>query len=303
MLARGFFVDEPTAVELALAGSPWGEGAISIRFGTAAVQATGLHAQQVEHVARVYGSLARDHSPALHVVEVRLLRATGFKHIDTRGWQNTMALEHEAGAVVVVGRDFAARVDLVARRAVVATPHTDELFLAPFENTLRVLAAYEALRRGGVLLHCAGLVDEGGARICFGPSGVGKSTVSGTWVERGRGILSDELCAVELERAAHGVRYVAEQLPFAGDVAARKLTDARLPLLGLYRLAQGDRVHLEPMGRAAATAALCACAPFVNADPFRLPLLLQSLEAIATRHPVRRLALTLGADPREAFAQ
>src|SRR5581483_10888067 len=118
--------------------------------------------------------------------------ADGFRVIDTRGWENTLALEHHADRVVVVGRDFCASIALDAATnapiaAKVACTKHDDHFIAPLENTMRVVAAYRCLSNGGALFHAASVVDhEGGVRICFGASGIGKSTMARNWLRRGR---------------------------------------------------------------------------------------------------------------------
>ena len=296
---RGQFVTGDGVVDAALAGAarstPSAGAALHVRFAGLPVRLEGLaHTQRARAVA-LFGALAREQPERAVDDGVTALRvvpapAHGFRVIDTRGWTNTMALEHAPDHVTVIGRGFVARV-AVDGDAVLATADVDDAFLAPLENTLRVIVAYCALHAGGVLLHCAGLVDDAGARVCFGPSGAGKSTVARAWIERGRSILGDELCALERD----GGWYV-RQLPFAGDVRAA-LVDERVPLAGLHRLDQGPS-KVERMPRAAAVTALCGCAPFVNADPLRLPALFTTLEALTRAHPVSRLTLALGADPR-----
>ena len=306
-------------VDMALRSAPWGTGSLAVRFGSATVHVEGMSASQVREAGLRFGALATTFAPdassatSARVLLVRAPRGS-FRVIDTRGWVNTMALEHHEDRVVVVGRDFVARVPVGADRAaaVLATWHEGDELIAPLENTLRIVAAYRALLRGGALLHCVGLVDDvgggvAGARVCFGPSGIGKSTVAQGWLERGRAILSDELCAVEREGrdgvAAIGPDpFVVEQLPFAGDVAAKRLTDARLPLVGLHRLAQGPASDVDDVSKRDAVRALLGCAPFVNVDRYRLPQVLANLEALASAQPVTRLTLTLGADPRAVLA-
>src|SRR5207237_1157165 len=160
----------------------------------------------------------------------------GFRTIDTRGWENTFALEHAEHVVVVVGRDFCAHITLEKATLsplsakLACTKHDDD-FIAPLENTLRVIAAYRCLSRGGALLHAATVVDDG-VRVCFRPSGIGKSTMARNWLDRGRVVLGDELSAVEFDEDTNA--FVVEQLPFAGDLQVAPQPAKRFRLASLH---------------------------------------------------------------------
>ncbi|HEY4220179.1 MAG TPA: PqqD family protein [Myxococcota bacterium] len=297
------FVTEPSVVAQALAAPAGGDAHAALRFGSAGALIAGLSPALADVVARRYAALLEPVAPALRL-DVKRAERAGFRTIDTRGWENTMALAHDADGVVVVGRDFVARVDASGKRALVSTWCDDDFAVAPIENTLRIAAAYRSLLRGGVLLHSCGIVDDdvsaSVARICFGPSGIGKSTLAAAWLARGRSILSDELCSIERAGGDDG-GYEAAQLPFAGDVAAALVPGGALPLASLHRLAQGPVSRVDALGAKDAVTALIGCAPFVNVDRFRLPLLLANLHAVARALPPAKLTLALGDDPRPLF--
>ena len=58
-------------------------------------------------------------------------------------------------------------------------------------------------------------------------------------------------------------------------------TREQTPLRGVYGLEKGDREEVRPMTLAATVSLLVRCAPYVNQDPLRMPLLLDRAAAIA----------------------
>jgi hypothetical protein len=118
--------------------------------------------------------------------------------------------------------------DLTAGRLrLVAPPLPTVLSPAAF----RLLCAVVVLRQGGVMLHAAAVVHDGGARVFCGPSESGKTTVA--TLAGGRAVLSDE--SVVLRPGPGGYRACAT--PFfgeAGPVATQSSGDA--PLAAIYFL-------------------------------------------------------------------
>jgi hypothetical protein len=151
----------------------------------------------------------------------------------------------EDGLLLVEHRDFAAtlasdgsRIALVQPRRTIST-----------ENGLRVLLALALLRRGGLLLHAAGVIGRGRATALFGGSGSGKSTAAR--LARGRPLLGDDLVAVTC--TADG--WFAHATPFGGGAARRRA--ARAARLGsLLRLRHGAAFELRPLAPAAAVGEL-----------------------------------------------
>lgn len=66
----------------------------------------------------------------------------------------------------------------------------------PVESVLKVMLALALAKRGGLLIHGVGVVNEGRAALFVGNSGAGKSTLGGLWREAGGMVLADELVAV-----------------------------------------------------------------------------------------------------------
>jgi hypothetical protein len=96
---------------------------------------------------------------------------------------------------------------------------------------------------GGLVVHAAGLEHGGRGLVCFGPSGIGKSTLAlrSPWP-----VLSDELVALLPRRGREPYR-------ISGTAFRRPLPGSPGPstpepqLAALIELAQGERFRLEPL--------------------------------------------------------
>jgi len=87
------------------------------------------------------------------------------------------------------------------------------------------------------------------------------------------------------------------KLPFTGDLGGRRDALPPLPLAALLRLEKAAADEIRPLGRAAALAALLACSPAVNVDPYRRERLETVLLALLDRLAAPSLAtlrFTLG---------
>jgi hypothetical protein len=208
--------------------------------------------------------------------------------------------DYSASLVRLAGWNFmAALAWRPALGGVLWTRNPDELTAyGVFENYFRVLVAYRLLELGGVLLHSAAVVAGGCARLFFGRSGAGKSTVSRMAAATGGQILSDDLNAV----VGEGDGLACQKVPFAGDFGrTRKGDELTYPICGIYRLKQGGALAVRPLSPADALAALIICSPFVNHDPHRADQLLSSLEAVVSRGEVGELTFSLDSDLRGAI--
>ncbi len=125
------------------------------------------------------------------------------------------------------------------------------------ENFFRVAVSHLLLPEGGFLLHAAAVVARGGgAVVCFGESGAGKSTIAS--LAGAREVISDDLVA--LRRDAGG-RLVVVPAPFRpGGAPARP--EGHL-VRGLFHLRQAKTFAITPLGRAAGAASLVGQIPFV----------------------------------------
>jgi len=156
--------------------------------------------------------------------------------------------------------------------------------LEDVEYFLRIVYALVADCEGGLLIHAAGLVVDGGVHLFTGQSGSGKSTV--VTLSPHAIALGDDL--ILLRPGADG--WTAHGTPFwNAETLQRADQTASGPLVGIYKLIQDRTVYVEPLSPAAAAAELVANCPVVNGLPDRLPGLLARCRALAQAVPVARL--------------
>ncbi len=118
---------------------------------------------------------------------------------------------------------------------------------------------------GGLVLHGSAQVIEGGAVICTGPSGKGKSTISRLFDRCGVAVLTDER---PLVRACgeEGFRVYGSPWPSSGGFAL----NASAPLRKVYFLEHGPEASFEPLTRREAVLRLLdvAMVPWLDAAFF-----------------------------------
>jgi len=139
--------------------------------------------------------------------------------------------EDGAARFLVRRADFAATVDLEARRARLALADANEYSIDSF---LRILYSLALVDARGLVVHAASVVRRGVAHLFCGCSGSGKTTVAR--LSPDAILLSDELSIPRLADAGtrcHGT-------PFWGELA-RGGTDCAAPLAGIYFLEHGTR--------------------------------------------------------------
>ncbi len=225
-------------------------------------------------------------------VVVRCAVAEDFVTLDTRGWDYDLDLDPRQDVVRVAGLRFLARIEREPLRAVLATCADREELPGVVENLLRIVVAYALLARGGVLVHAAGVADGDRARVFFGVSGAGKTTLSRLARAAGQRILSDDMVALVPEVGR--VRILA--IPFAGEFRGASRHDAPR-LEGILRLRQAPDHALLPLRPSQALASLLTCTPFVNRDPWVADRLLGNLDALLRKAPAQELAFA----PRAGF--
>jgi len=139
---------------------------------------------------------------------------------------------------------LAAELDLAAGRGRAEIPSS----IWVVDSLLRMTFGLLLLERGGLLLHASGVLVGRRALVCFGPSGVGKTTIARS-VPREQ-VMCDEMIALVPQGA--GVR--AYGTPFHGDY--RICAPLTAPLAALVRLVQGSTDELASLSPAAAAQAL-----------------------------------------------
>ncbi len=150
-------------------------------------------------------------------------------------------------------------------------------------------------RRGGLLLHAAGIDFRGEGLVFTGPSGAGKSTLSGLFTERGALILNDERVIV-LDPAGAPV---VHGTPWCGTNP--EMRKASAPLRGIYFIKHGRENRLRALSLAEATA-LCARQAFLPQwDAEGMAATLASAEALCRRLGAREYAFRNDASAVEAL--
>ncbi|MEM7352301.1 MAG: hypothetical protein AAF657_15980 [Acidobacteriota bacterium] len=252
---------------------------------------TGLDSAQRQLLTTRYGD-----PPATGAgeVEIQLFRAPRDAFLPLASDRRTYAfdLEHSRCRLCLAGFRFAAIVDLTSTRLVASLWIADpgHGFLSIVANLLRTLVAYCSLARGGVLLHSAGVVWAGKARLFVGQSGAGKSSLARLALHRGLEVLSDDLNAIH----SHDGRPHVTGLPFTGDLGTAGCTArGTYPLAGLYCLQRKDSDALEPISLATAFASVLGCSPFLNHDPHRVGDLMKLLDRLLDNVPRAGLSFRL----------
>jgi hypothetical protein len=199
-----------------------------------------------------------------------------------------------SGGIEITGLDF--RAHLVRGgsppfQATLAVAREEELGRAfVLENFLRIVLAYHALSRGGVLLHSAGVVQEGAAFLFSGRSYAGKSTLARKAAAAGALVLSDDINLVFRDNDG----YLVHRVPFTGEFRrpGESLSGSETYRLGrIALLEKAQALTAAPVDPAAGVAGLLTGCPYVNDDPEEMPVLLDILTKIAGHAPVVRLGV------------
>lgn len=276
-----FFLKEPEQFPAAPLGDPWGEEVVGLTLSGTHFTFTGLSLRQAAYVRQRYGDfvVAAPVAAAL-AIPTRIFRADpgDFSPFDQRGWTYTLDRDYGPRRIRIAGLELMAMLDWSPHlsAALWSATETTPGFNLVFDNVFRLVSAYALLARGGVLLHSAGVSDGTWAWIGFGHSGAGKSTLSGLALDAGQRVLSDDLNALRHEDG----QWLAQRVPFAGELGPTHGDDRSYPIAGLCRLAKGAEHRLAPLARPEALAALVGSAPYVNQDPYRVLALMTSLESL-----------------------
>lgn len=179
-----------------------------------------------------------------------VLRLTAGQH---RASPFTPAVSSAGARLEIARGDFRA---VIGGREGTLAAATSEQTLDAF---LRSYIGHRLLRRGGLMLHSAGLVRHGRAYIFPGKSGAGKSTLARLAQARGAEVISDEINL--LVPALGGWRVFGS--PFWGEMRAAG-RQASWPLGGVRLLKKASRDELSPCGRGELLKTLLRCT--VNFD-------------------------------------
>jgi len=212
-----------------------------------------------------------------------------FVPLTHRAFEYQCSLTYDSAYVRCAGLYFAAQLARATeyQQARVWVPrHPQEWFMGAFENVWRVVCCYQLWQRGGLVVHSAAVVDDHGARIFFGPSGAGKTTVSSLSDAIGLRVLSDEL---NVFFRAKDQGWMVQGMPFAGDFGQQPYDPIPQRLRGIFRLKKGDTVKVEALPQVAAAVSLCAACPCVNADANAYEKLISTLHSLLSDMPLYEL--------------
>lgn len=268
------FLREPALFPARIAGETWGSQRCDLELAGETFRIEGLSERQLRGLAGRYGPRLHETSGRKPVAVLQMFRApaSDFLEIDTRGWEYWVDLQWSETGFALSGMRVMARTDL--ERAGIWTCVEEPAELSGVvENVLRPLLAARLLATGGLLVHSAAV----NGYLFAGRSGAGKSTIARLGLEAGLPVLSDDLNAL----VPDGDRFAIAPLPFTGDLEEHEVSNVMAPLRGVYGLEKGDREDMQPMTLAATVSLLVRCAPYVNQDPLRLPLLLDRAAAVA----------------------
>lgn len=272
----------------------WGERVLNLGLPVAVVRLTGLSTTQADGIARQYAFfLSEEPHPTGDVTECKAYRLSEAPSLppqtfSVNGQYEPRKIRHR-GSIALTGINFAANINIGhPGRASLGVAHEFELpYPNVLENFLRILTAYMALEKGGVLLHSAGLVFDDEAYIFVGRSNAGKTTLTRKAYAQGALVLSDDMNLVL--PSAHGCH--AYSVPFAGEFG--RTLDQRLDQMydvaGIVLLEQGEQLSVQRVGSSRAVAGLLAGCPYVNDDEYESEALFENLCSLVERIPVCRL--------------
>ena len=268
------FLREPALFPARIAGETWGSQRCDLELAGETFRIEGLSERQVRGLAGRYGPRLHETSERKPVAVLQMFRApaSDFLEIDTRGWEYWVDLHWSETGFALSGMRVMALVD--GGRAGIWTCVEEPAELSGVvENVLRPLLAARLLATGGLLVHSAAVNGS----LFAGRSGDGKSTIARLGLEAGLPVLSDDLNAL----VPDGEYFAIAPLPFTGDLETHEVSNEQTPLRGVFGLEKGDREEVRPMTLAATVSLLVRCAPYVNQDPLRMPLLLDRAAAVA----------------------
>lgn len=126
-----------------------------------------------------------------------------------------------------------------------------------------------------VIIHGAGIVIDGKGFVFFGPSGIGKTTISRLWRDHGAELLNDDRVAIY--RAKSGEWRIAGT-PWHGEEPIVSPKD--VPLGGVVRLRQSDTTSVRALSPMEGLSELLSCAliPFFSRP--RIELAMDLLSAL-----------------------
>ena len=279
------FLRQPALFPARIAGETWGNDRCDFELAGERVRIEGLSPSQLRGLGERYRLLEPSSDQAAAVLQMFRAPASDFVDIDTRGWEYSVHIEWSETGFALSGMRVMARVD-GGRAGIWTCVDEPAETIGVVENVLRPLLAARLLATGGLLVHSAAIDGY----LFAGRSGAGKSTIARLGLEAGLPVLSDDLNALVPEERGFAIA----PLPFTGDLLESEVSHERVPLRAVMGLEKGDREEVRAMSLAETVSLLIRCAPYVNQDARRMPLLLDRAAEVATS--TRRGMLTFRRD-------
>ena len=297
MSITGTYLENPGQFPDPADGEPWGHQELWIDFAGGPYQVSGLNEPQLELLRDHFGEacIAPEASddPAV-LIRVLQLPAGHFRIPEEHPRLLDFDLEALEQKVKVSGEHLCGSIELTdGISGCLWTDRDDSWFTRNvFENYFRILVTYRLLETGGMLLHSAGIVSGDSAFLFTGRSGDGKSTLSRLSLAEGREVLSDDMNAVTWRGDIPWI----EKVPFTGDLGRSWARSSSHPLGGLFAIRKAPETIIEDLPLTSTLSLLIVCTPYINADPFRLPQLMENLHKLTQTVPAHILSFSLSGE-------
>ena len=282
---------DPTLLDRLDAVEPWGEEAVTLEIPGGPYAFRGLDAESRQQAIERFSPVVRvvpSLTPGAILTDVRRVAPGAFRPAPDGRNLFEFNLSSRIDQIELVGWRLAARLTFARRyRGILGLDRAQNLIgRGDLENYLRFLAAYSLLSQGGFLLHSSCAVYRDQAYLFIGRSGAGKTTIATMALDAGMSVLSDDMNAI-----VPGSPPTVHKLPFAGTLGPTMTASGCYPLRAICWLHKGMSIQLETMTAARAVSRLAVCAPYVNADPFRVGRLLESLQDLLLNIPLHSLTI------------
>lgn len=286
----------------------WGNDYLSLRLPTGDLRLDGLSAWQCQALADEYSFFVpppcakQDNSHCCRASVLPQPLSWGVERFTVDG-QYCLEQRDCSDGLALRGHNFEANLEFNgAGGSTLAVFEERELVNnTVIENFLRVYSAYQALPKGGIMLHSAGFVVDGRAYIFCGRSGVGKTTLTRKAYAMGAEILSDDINLLLPGKDG----YEAYAVPFTGEFGRtlRAHSSAKcFPVACIALLDQGRGLAVDTPSRSLALARMFASSPFVNCNESQWGRLFDVYERITADIPVIHLTTHLQDSVSEIFA-
>jgi hypothetical protein len=198
---------------------------------------------------------------------------------------STAKVFRQDGLVVLCRQDFIARFDEKTGRGTLS----GRFNVHGFDSFLRVFLSCRLARRGGLLVHSAGLSVGGRGFVFPGRTGAGKSTLS--MIAGHKRVLADEVVYIGREKG----RLVARGTPFMGEFRHGGL-NVTLPLAGLFFIRRSRIPGTSAITPSEAMGLLMRDILFFSAEPELCEAVLRTAFDLCTGVPCREFAFRKRAD-------